>query len=61
MNAADVDFVVTHPEGYELDPKFVGDARVEYDQLKAFRRGRLYLRQELELSGVTVRRTTERC
>ena len=35
MNAADVDFVVTHPEGYELDPKFVGNTRVEYDQMKA--------------------------
>ena len=35
MNAAAVDFVVTHPEGYELDPKFVGNARVEYDQMKA--------------------------
>ena len=36
MNEADVDFVITHPEGYELDPKFVGNARVEYDQKKAF-------------------------
>ncbi len=36
MNAADVDFVITHPKGYELDPKFVGNARVEYDQMKAF-------------------------
>lgn len=36
MNAADVDFVITHPKGYELDPKFVGDAKVEYDQMKAF-------------------------
>ena len=36
MNAADVDFVITHPEGYELDPQFVGGARVEYDQMKAF-------------------------
>ena len=35
MNAADVNFVITHPEGYELDPKFVGNARVEYDQMKA--------------------------
>ena len=35
MNAADVDFVITHPEGYELDPQFVGNARVEYDQRKA--------------------------
>ena len=36
MRAADVDFVVTHPKGYELDPLFVGDARVVYDQRKAF-------------------------
>ena len=36
MNAAEVDFVITHPEGYELDPQFVGNARVEYDQRKAF-------------------------
>ncbi len=36
MNAADVDFVITQPEGYELDPQFVGKARVEYDQMKAF-------------------------
>lgn len=35
MNAADVDFVITHPEGYELDQRFVGSARVEYDQRKA--------------------------
>lgn len=36
MNATDYDFVITHPEGYELDPRFVGRARVEYDQRKAF-------------------------
>jgi N-succinyl-L-ornithine transcarbamylase len=36
MNATDYDFVITHPHGYELDEKFVGNARVEYDQLKAF-------------------------
>lgn len=36
MNAADVDFVITHPEGYELDPEFAGNAKVEYDQMKAF-------------------------
>ena len=35
MNADDVDFVITHPKGYELDPKFAGNARVEYDQMKA--------------------------
>ena len=32
MNAAGYDFVITHPEGYELAPQFVGNARVEYDQ-----------------------------
>ena len=36
MNAADVDFVITHPEGYELDPKFVGGARIEHNQKQAF-------------------------
>lgn len=36
MNAADYDLVITHPEGYELDPQFVGHAKVEYDQRKAF-------------------------
>lgn len=35
MNEADVDFVITHPHGYELDPKFVRGAKVEYDQDKA--------------------------
>lgn len=35
MNAADVDFVITQPHGYELDPRFVGNAKVEYDQMKA--------------------------
>ena len=32
----DIDLVITHPEGYELDPQFVRGARVEYDQKKAF-------------------------
>ena len=36
MNATNYEFVITHPEGYELDPRFVGNARVEYDQRKAF-------------------------
>ena len=35
MNAADVDFVITQPEGYELDPAFAGNARIEYDQMRA--------------------------
>ena len=36
MNRASVDLVITHPEGYELDPKFVGSARVETNQSLAF-------------------------
>jgi len=36
MNEADVDFVITHPEGYELDPRFVRGATIEYNQEKAF-------------------------
>ncbi|MCQ2369135.1 MAG: acetylornithine carbamoyltransferase [Paludibacteraceae bacterium] len=36
MNEADVDFVITHPKGYELCPDFVRGAKIEYDQRKAF-------------------------
>ena len=36
MNVADVDFVITCPKGYELAPEFMGNAKVEYDQKKAF-------------------------
>ncbi|GAB3553954.1 N-acetylornithine carbamoyltransferase [Spirosoma fluminis] len=40
MNArarsGDVEFVVTHPEGYELAAEFVGDAPVTYNQAEAF-------------------------
>ena len=35
MNAANVDLVITHPEGYELDPLFTGNAPIEYNQRKA--------------------------
>ena len=31
-----VDFVITHPAGYELAEQFTKGARVEHDQLKAF-------------------------
>ncbi len=37
MNATDYEFVITHPEGYELDEKFVGNATVEYDKEKAYK------------------------
>lgn len=35
MNEANVEFVITHPKGYELDSRFVGNAKVEYEQDKA--------------------------
>lgn len=36
MNEADVEFVITHPKGYELDEKYVRGAKIEYDQMRAF-------------------------
>ncbi|MCM1491494.1 MAG: acetylornithine carbamoyltransferase [Muribaculum sp.] len=36
MIAANYDFVITHPHGYELDPAFTKGAKIEYDQRKAF-------------------------
>ena len=36
INMTGYEFVITHPHGYELDPAFVGRARIEYDQRKAF-------------------------
>ena len=53
MLAADVDFVVTHPEGYELDPQFVGDACVEYDQMKAFEGADFVYAKNWSCPGVT--------
>jgi len=53
MRAADVDLVVTHPEGYELDPRFVGDARVEYDQKKAFEGADFIYAKNWSCPGVT--------
>ena len=53
MNVADVDFVVTHPEGYELDPKFVGNAKVEYDQWKAFEGADFVYGKNWSCPGVT--------
>ncbi|MBR1789953.1 MAG: acetylornithine carbamoyltransferase [Bacteroidaceae bacterium] len=53
MRAADVDFVVTHPEGYELDARFVGNARVEYDQHKAFEGADFIYAKNWSCPGVT--------
>ena len=48
-----IDFVITHPEGYELDPQFVGDARVEYDQMKAFEGADFIYAKNWSCPGVT--------
>ena len=53
MNAADVDFVITHPAGYELDPKFTGDAKIEYDQKKAFEGADFIYAKNWSCPGVT--------
>ena len=53
MNAADVDFVITHPEGYELDPKFTGDARVTYNQMEALEGADFVYAKNWSCPGVT--------
>ena len=53
MLAADVDFVVTHPEGYELDPQFVSGACVEYDQMKALAGADFVYAKNWSCPGVT--------
>ncbi|TAH00433.1 MAG: acetylornithine carbamoyltransferase [Sphingobacteriales bacterium] len=35
MNQADVNFTITHPEGYELSPQFAGNAKVNHNQNQA--------------------------
>jgi N-succinyl-L-ornithine transcarbamylase len=32
----EMDFVITHPEGYELNPEITKNSKIEYDQNKAF-------------------------
>ena len=53
MNEADVDLVITHPHGYELDPKFVRGATVEYDQMKAFEGADFIYAKNWSCPGVT--------
>jgi N-succinyl-L-ornithine transcarbamylase len=36
MNRAEVEFVITHPKGYELDEKFSGKAKIIHNQEEAF-------------------------
>lgn len=53
MNAADMELVVTHPEGYELDPQFVGGAHVEYNQMKALEGADFVYAKNWSCPGVT--------
>ncbi len=48
-----IDFVITHPHGYELDPRFVSGARVEYDQMKAFEGADFVYAKNWSCPGVT--------
>lgn len=48
-----MDFVITHPEGYELDPKFAGGAHIEYDQMKAFENADFIYAKNWSCPGVT--------
>ena len=53
MCAADVDFVITQPEGYELDPKFTKGAKIEYDQMKALEGADFVYAKNWSCPGVT--------
>ena len=53
MLAADVNFVITHPEGYELDPAFTKGATIEYDQRKAFEGADFIYAKNWSCPGVT--------
>ena len=54
MNAAeDIDLVITHPEGYELDPKFIGNAKVTYNQHEAFEGADFIYAKNWSCPGVT--------
>lgn len=37
MQRVDVDFIITHPEGYELNPEITKDTLIVYDQEEAFK------------------------
>jgi N-succinyl-L-ornithine transcarbamylase len=53
MVAAGYEVVVTHPEGYELDPRFTAGARIEYDQMKALEGADFVYAKNWSCPGVT--------
>lgn len=54
MQAADdVELVITHPHGYELDSQFTQGARIEYDQMKALEGADFVYAKNWSCPGVT--------
>lgn len=53
MNAADVDFVIANPEGYDLDSKFAGNAKIEHNQMKALEGADFVYAKNWSCPGVT--------
>ncbi len=53
LAAPNIDLVITHPEGYELDPKFTQGATIEYDQKKAFQGADFVYAKNWSCPGVT--------
>ncbi len=53
MNAADVDFTIAQPYGYELDPQFVGNAKVTYNQKEALEGADFVYAKNWSCPGVT--------
>lgn len=51
--APDVDLVITHPKGYELDPAFTKGATIEYDREKAFEGADFVYAKNWSCPGVT--------
>jgi N-succinyl-L-ornithine transcarbamylase len=51
--AAGYDVVITHPEGYELDPAFTAGAKIEYDQMKALEGADFVYAKNWSCPGVT--------
>lgn len=52
-NDCGIDFVITHPEGYELEPLFTAGATIEYDQRKAFEGADFIYAKNWSCPGVT--------
>ena len=53
LAAPNVDLVITHPEGYELDPKFTEGAPIEDDQRKAVEGADFIYAKNWSCPGVT--------